>query len=160
MRQHVCQTDELTLLGRCPGFPQQHRAGALAWLFSPKAEQRIYFANHQSHADLVGMIRRRNELRQHHAADRRRDYWTKTPSKQWITTAVFNAVRGSARKGDEDPLAPLMEALERGDSMIIFPEGIRGQRRGAASPKAGLYNLAQKFPKWCLRLRGSPTSSA
>ena len=115
----------------------------------PKAEQRIYFANHQSHADLVMIwAALPHELRSITRPIAAKDYWTKTPFKQWITTAVFNAVYVEReRKGDEDPLQPLMDALERGDSLIIFPEGTRGNAEEPQPFKAGLYNLAQKFPE-------------
>jgi 1-acyl-sn-glycerol-3-phosphate acyltransferase len=115
----------------------------------PKAEQRIYFANHQSHADLVMIwAALPHELRAITRPIAARDYWTRTPLRQWITTAVFNAVYvDRERKGDEDPLAPLAEALERGDSIILFPEGTRGHQEEPQPFKAGLYNLAQRFPE-------------
>jgi 1-acyl-sn-glycerol-3-phosphate acyltransferase len=47
---------------------------------------------------------------------------------------------------DEDPLQPLIDALAQGDSIIIFPEGTRGNADEPMSFKAGLYNLATKFP--------------
>jgi 1-acyl-sn-glycerol-3-phosphate acyltransferase len=59
----------------------------------PKAEQRIYFANHQSHADMVMIwAALPEELRSITRPIAARDYWTKTPFREWITTAVFNAV--------------------------------------------------------------------
>ena len=59
----------------------------------PKAEQRIYFANHQSHADMVLIwAALPEELRSITRPIAAKDYWTKTPFRQWITTAVFNAV--------------------------------------------------------------------
>lgn len=114
----------------------------------PKAEQRIYFANHQSHADLVMIwAALPDELRAITRPIAARDYWTKSKFKQWITTAVFNAVYvDRERKEGEDPLAPLVEALERGDSLIIFPEGTRGYAEEPGPFKAGLFNLATKFP--------------
>jgi 1-acyl-sn-glycerol-3-phosphate acyltransferase len=114
----------------------------------PKAEQRIYFANHQSHADLVMIwAALPEELRGITRPIAAKDYWTKSKFKQWITTAVFNAVYvDRERKEGEDPLAPLVEALERGDSLIIFPEGTRGHAEEPQPFKAGLYNLALKFP--------------
>ena len=114
----------------------------------PKAEQRIYFANHQSHADLVMIwAALPEELRSITRPIAARDYWTKTPFKQWITTAVFNAVYVEReRKEGVDPLAPLIEALESGDSIIIFPEGTRGFGEEPQPFKSGLYSLAQKFP--------------
>jgi hypothetical protein len=57
------------------------------------------------------------------------DYWTKTPFKKWITTAVFNAVYVNRERTEGvDPLQPLMDAL---------PQRF----------KSGLYNLALRFPQ-------------
>ncbi len=115
----------------------------------PKAEQRIYFANHQSHADLLliwaALPRVLRTLTRPIAA---RDYWTRTPFRQWITTEVFNAIYVSReRTADEDPLAPLVQALDAGDSIILFPEGTRGYAEEPQEFKAGLYNLALRFPQ-------------
>ena len=115
----------------------------------PKAEQRIYFANHQSHADLVMIwAALPKELRHVTRAIAARDYWTKTSFRQWLTSAVFNVIYVSReRTADEDPLEPLIEALGRGDSIILFPEGTRGHQGLPQAFKAGLYNLAVKFPQ-------------
>ncbi len=114
----------------------------------PKAEQRIYFANHQSHADLVLIwAALPSELRSITRPIAAKDYWTKTPFKQWITTSVFNAIYvDRAKTGDQDPLEPLIDALESGDSIILFPEGTRGNQEEPQAFKSGLYNLALKFP--------------
>ena len=114
----------------------------------PKAEQRIYFANHQSHADLVLMwAALPEELRSITRPIAAKDYWTKTPFKQWLTTAVFNAIYvDRAKTGDQDPLEPLIDALGSGDSIILFPEGTRGNQEEPQKFKSGLDNLAQKFP--------------
>ncbi len=114
----------------------------------PKAEQRIYFANHQSHADLMLIwAALPSELRSITRPIAAKDYWTASRFKRWITTDVFNAVYVEReRKGDEDPLQPLIEALESGDSLIIFPEGTRGFEEEPQAFKSGLFNLAQRFP--------------
>ena len=114
----------------------------------PKAEQRIYFANHQSHADLMLMwAALPAELRSITRPIAARDYWTKTAFKKWITTAVFNAIYVDRIKtSDQDPLEPLIRALTQGDSVILFPEGTRGNQEEPQSFKSGLYNLALKFP--------------
>jgi len=114
----------------------------------PKAEQRIYFANHQSHFDWVliwaALPRDLRTITRPIAA---RDYWTSTPLKHWITREIFNAVYVSReRSADEDPLEPLMEALRNGDSLVIFPEGTRGNKGDPAAFKSGLYHLAEAFP--------------
>ena len=115
----------------------------------PKAEQRIYFANHQSHADLIliwaALPQVLRTLTRPIAA---RDYWTSTPFRHWITSKVFNAIYvARERTGDQDPLEPLIEALENGDSIILFPEGTRGHAEEPQPFKAGLYNLALRFPQ-------------
>jgi 1-acyl-sn-glycerol-3-phosphate acyltransferase len=114
----------------------------------PKAEQRIYFANHQSHADLVLIWAALPlELRSITRPIAAKDYWTGSRFKRWITTEVFNAVYVEReRKGDEDPLQPLINALESGDSLILFPEGTRGFAEDPQPFKSGIYNLAQRFP--------------
>jgi 1-acyl-sn-glycerol-3-phosphate acyltransferase len=114
----------------------------------PKAEQRIYFANHQSHFDWVLLWAALPEdLRAVTRPIAARDYWTSSPLKHWITREIFNAVYVSReRSADEDPLEPLMEALRHGDSLVIFPEGTRGHAADPAPFKSGLYALAQAFP--------------
>ncbi|MDO9253426.1 MAG: lysophospholipid acyltransferase family protein [Hydrogenophaga sp.] len=115
----------------------------------PKAEQRIYFANHQSHADLVLIwAALPQELRSITRPIAARDYWTASNFKRWITTEVFNAVYVEReKKGDEDPLQPLIDALESGDSLILFPEGTRGHAEDPQAFRSGIYNLARRFPQ-------------
>lgn len=119
------------------------------WGCPPKALQRIYFANHQSHADLVMIwAALPKELRHNTRAVAARDYWTRTPFKHWLTSAVFNVIYVSrSRQADEDPLEPLIDAMSHGDSLILFPEGTRGFADEPQAFKAGLYNLALKFPE-------------
>ena len=131
------------------GFVRLLTGAQARWYGSPpKAEQRIYFANHQSHADLMMIwAALPEELRSITRPIAARDYWTKSDFKRWITTAVFNAVYvDRERQGDEDPLQPLIDALQSGDSLIIFPEGTRGHAAEPQAFKAGLYNLALRFP--------------
>jgi 1-acyl-sn-glycerol-3-phosphate acyltransferase len=133
----------LSFLARLITGAQGHWLGC-----SPKAEQRIYFANHQSHFDWVLIwASLPRELRAMTRPIAARDYWTSSPFKHWLTREVFNAVYVSRqRTDDEDPLEPLMEALRNGDSLVIFPEGTRGNQDDPAVFKAGLYHLAEAFP--------------
>jgi len=114
----------------------------------PKAEQRIYFANHQSHFDWVLIwAALPHDLRAQTRPIAARDYWTSSRFKAWLTHEVFNAVYVSRqRSADEDPLEPLVEALESGDSLVIFPEGTRSNKGEPQAFKAGLYHLAEQFP--------------
>jgi 1-acyl-sn-glycerol-3-phosphate acyltransferase len=115
---------------------------------APKAEQRIYFANHQSHLDWVLIwAALPEELRAQTRPIAARDYWTGTLLKHWITREVFNAVYvNRQRTDDQDPLEPLQDALRSGDSLVLFPEGTRSSKGDPQAFKSGLYHLAQQFP--------------
>ncbi|PPE71333.1 1-acyl-sn-glycerol-3-phosphate acyltransferase [Caldimonas thermodepolymerans] len=115
----------------------------------PTAEQRIYFANHQSHLDWVLIwCALPAELRARTRPIAAKDYWTSNRLRHWITREVFNAVYVDRhRTEDQDPLEPLVAALRNGDSLVIFPEGTRGHLDEPQPFKSGLYHLAQQFPE-------------
>lgn len=115
----------------------------------PMAEQRIYFANHQSHLDWVLIwAALPHDLRSGTRPIAARDYWTSSRFKQWLTTEVFHAVYVSRQRSeDQDPLEPLAEALKNGDSLVIFPEGTRSSKGEPQPFKSGLYHLAEQFPE-------------
>jgi len=116
----------------------------------PMAEQRIYFANHQSHLDWVLIwAALPHELRARTRPIAARDYWAGSPFRRWLTTEVFHAVyvdRSRSANPDQDPLEPLVAALEHGDSLVIFPEGTRSAKGEPMPFKSGLFHLAQQFP--------------
>ena len=142
----------LALLARLITGTQGHWKGC-----PPTAEQRIYFANHQSHFDWVLIwAALPKDLRTTTRPIAAKDYWTAGAFKHWITREVFNAVyvartrtQGAYDSGsdDQDPLEPLAEALKHGDSLVIFPEGTRSNKGDPMPFKSGLYHLAEQFPQ-------------
>jgi 1-acyl-sn-glycerol-3-phosphate acyltransferase len=134
----------LTFIVRLITGAQGHWKGS-----PPKAEQRIYFANHQSHLDWVLIwAALPRDLRAHTRPIAARDYWTSSRFKQWLTSEVFNAVYVSrTRTEDQDPLEPLLDALNKGDSLVIFPEGTRSNKGEPQPFKSGLYHLAEQYPQ-------------
>jgi 1-acyl-sn-glycerol-3-phosphate acyltransferase len=113
---------------------------------SPSPAQRIYFANHTSHIDtlalwsaLPAVLRRRTR------PIAARDYWGKG-LRNYIATRGFGAVLIDRTRGESDPLDPLRASLHDGDSLIIFPEGTRGQGAVPAPFRSGLFRLAGEFP--------------
>ncbi|WP_135451269.1 1-acyl-sn-glycerol-3-phosphate acyltransferase [Tabrizicola caldifontis] len=94
----------------------------------PLALQRVYFANHSSNADFVLLwtvlpapLRRRTR------PVAALDYWLASTLRAFIGRDVFNAVlidrRPEART--RDPIQQMVEALDAGASLILFPEGKR-----------------------------------
>ncbi len=121
------------------------------WMGSkPSPVQRIYFANHTSHIDTLALW---SALAPHLRVRTRpvaaADYWNKDPIRRYVALKGFNAVfieRACTDPG-VDPLRPLIEALEHGDSLVLFPEGTRSAQALPGPFRAGLFNLATRFPK-------------
>jgi 1-acyl-sn-glycerol-3-phosphate acyltransferase len=114
---------------------------------APLATQRIYFANHTSHMDTVVIVAALPaDLRARTHPVAALDYWGVSGLRRYIAVACLNAVLvDRSRSTDADPLEPLIRLLDQGESLIIFPEGTRGQ--GSIGPfKSGLFNLASRFP--------------
>lgn len=118
---------------------------------APSPRQRIYFANHGSHLDTILLwAALPPDLRERTHPVAAADYWGRGRIRRHIATKVLNAVlieRHGRPKQKGGPLAPLIERLEAGESLIIFPEGTRAEARLPGEFKAGLYHLAARFPE-------------
>lgn len=117
---------------------------------TPSSAQRIYFANHSSHLDTILLwAALPPHLRETTHPVAAADYWGKGAIRRHIALKVLNAVlidRDGKKRGEGGPLAPLLETLARGDSLIIFPEGTRAFERLPGPFKSGLYHLAEACP--------------
>jgi 1-acyl-sn-glycerol-3-phosphate acyltransferase len=116
----------------------------------PSGAQRIYFANHTSHIDTLAIWSALPPAMR--AATRpvaAKDYWSRGVLRRHLALGVLNAVLIERSREDRqgDPLQPLSEALERGHSLIIFPEGTRGSGSLPGAFKSGLFHLMQRFPE-------------
>jgi 1-acyl-sn-glycerol-3-phosphate acyltransferase len=115
----------------------------------PDVTQRVYFANHSSHIDTVALWAALPlRLRNHTHPVAARDYWGKGVRHYFATRALRAVLIDRARSDpNENPLAPLIEMLHAGHSLIIFPEGTRRHEPLPGAFKSGLYHLASAFPQ-------------
>jgi 1-acyl-sn-glycerol-3-phosphate acyltransferase len=116
----------------------------------PAPALRVYFANHSSNGDFVLIWTvLPSHLRRQTRPVAALDYWLASPLRAFVGRDVFRAVlidrRPEART--EDPVAQMVEALDQGSSLILFPEGKRNSADSALLPfKSGLYHLAVARP--------------
>lgn len=115
----------------------------------PYDTQRIYFANHSSHLDFILLwsalpLPLRKRTRPVAAAD----YWFHGTMKQYLIRRVFNGVpvERRGRASGVSPLQPMLDALDEGSSLILFPEGTRGNGEDLQAFKSGIFHLAQDRP--------------
>jgi 1-acyl-sn-glycerol-3-phosphate acyltransferase len=125
----------------------------IEWHCEPDAARpRVYFANHASHLDAVLIW---SALP---ATARRwvrpvagRDYWERSAVRRFVSGRVFHAVlieRAGAGRPDaaRHSIAGMCDALDAGDSLIVFPEGTRSVDGTIGPFRSGLYHLARLRP--------------
>ena len=120
------------------------------WRVQPPAGQCLYFANHSSHLDTLAIWSAlAPALRARTRPVAASDYWDKPGLRGYIAGKVLRAVLIERRREqrDGDPLAPVIEALQAGDSLILFPEGTRTAERLPQTFRGGLFRLAESFPE-------------
>ena len=113
-------------------------------------QQRIFFANHTSHLDsiviwsvLPGFMRRETRMV---AA---KDYWTAGPFRRYLAKKVFNAILIDRKHISikNNQVHQLLTEMGNDHSIIIFPEGGRGDGETIRPFKSGIYHLAKKNPE-------------
>jgi 1-acyl-sn-glycerol-3-phosphate acyltransferase len=126
----------------------------------PDEKQRIYFANHTSHLDFVVLWSALpSEIRAHTRPLAARDYWEGTPLRRYLAANVFKAVlverraMGKAKNSEggrfvgRSLIEEMTSALGTTNSLILFPEGTRGNGEKVGPFRSGLYHLASRRPE-------------
>ncbi|KAF1038559.1 MAG: 1-acyl-sn-glycerol-3-phosphate acyltransferase [Herbaspirillum frisingense] len=119
------------------------------WFAAPSSEKvRIYYPNHRSHGDFVlvwsSLPRGMRRLTRPVAGA---DYWLKGTLRRYVINRVFRGVLVDREAGrSADPIGVMGQALNAGESLIMFPEGTRNLGEGLLPFKSGLYHLARAHP--------------
>lgn len=115
----------------------------------PDTCQRVYFANHTSHLDVLvlwaSLPRKVRNLTRPVAA---KDYWEKGFVRRFIAMNVFDALLIDRKeiKVHQSPVDLMLKSMGDRYSLIVFPEGHRNTGPDLDEFKSGLYYLAKKRP--------------
>jgi 1-acyl-sn-glycerol-3-phosphate acyltransferase len=109
----------------------------------------ILIANHSSHLDTMSLLslfplNRLRHIRPVAAAD----YFERNKFVSVFTKTLFN-ILPIARKNittENNPLRRMRDAIEAGDSLLIFPEGTRGSGEKMGEFRSGVAHLLEKMP--------------
>ncbi|MFD0985976.1 lysophospholipid acyltransferase family protein [Methyloligella solikamskensis] len=114
----------------------------------PESGPAIIAANHNSHLDTMVLmslfpLRLLPKLRPVAAAD----YFCKTKRRAWFSQNILGIIPVPRRtSGGANPLAGCERALARGEILILFPEGSRGEPEALTAFKRGIGHLAKLTP--------------
>ncbi|MBL9168570.1 MAG: 1-acyl-sn-glycerol-3-phosphate acyltransferase [Verrucomicrobiales bacterium] len=107
---------------------------------------RVYYANHGSHLDFVALwAALPTALRSRTRPVAALDYWTAGGIRHWMSTKIFRAVLIDRKKvtRENNPVEQMKEVLDKGESIIVFPEGTRSSSGEIGAFKSGLFHLAK-----------------
>ena len=115
----------------------------------PKDGPAVLAANHNSNLDALALmslmpLRLLPKLRPVAAVD----YFFTSKAKGWFVTNIIGIIpvkRGSGKEGG-NPLLACEEALDRGEILVLFPEGSRGHPETLGPLKKGIGHLACARP--------------
>ena len=115
----------------------------------PRVGPAIICANHNSHLDTMVLmtifpLRLLAKLRPVAAAE----YFLQNPLLGWFALQIIGIIPIERDRSScsEHPLAKCSEALERGEILIIYPEGSRGEPESLADFQSGIAHLAKRHP--------------
>lgn len=109
----------------------------------------IVIANHNSHLDTMVLMtllpfRLLHKIHSVAAAD----YFLRNRVLAWFALSIIGIIplQRSVKASHSDPLAGATAALDRGDILILFPEGSRGEPEKMSELKNGVSHLAKRHP--------------
>jgi 1-acyl-sn-glycerol-3-phosphate acyltransferase len=120
------------------------------WDQLPGGGPAVIVANHNSHLDVLVLmtlfpLKLLTKVRPIAA----RDYFLRNRLLAWFSLKIIGIIpiERHVKSVHEDPLAGTAEAVERGDIVIVFPEGSRGRPEHLGEFKSGVAHLARRYPQ-------------
>ena len=104
-------------------------------------------ANHNSHLDalvLMSLVRLHDIPKVKLVAAR--DYFCRTKLRAWFSVNIIGVIPIDRHGESDNPLAPVMTALDQGYTVVIFPEGTRGDPEKRQPLKYGVAKLVETRP--------------
>lgn len=118
----------------------------------PSKRQRIYYANHSSHLDIILLWASiPSSVRKIVKPAAARDYWSKTKGRRFLALNVFNSIfidrvfEGMGPRAALKSIESVVEGMGEKYSLIIFPEGTRGDGEKLGEFKSGVYHIAKRI---------------
>lgn len=115
----------------------------------PQSGPAIIVANHNSHLDtLVLMSLYPQAMLKQLRPVAAMDYFLRNRALAWFALNIIGILplERKVKAGRGDPLAGSVAALERGDILILFPEGSRGEPEKMGRFRTGVAHLAKRMP--------------
>jgi 1-acyl-sn-glycerol-3-phosphate acyltransferase len=115
----------------------------------PQGQQFILIANHNSHLDTLALMNMfpLTQLHRIHPVAAG-DYFLKNRLMAWFSQTFLNIlpIARSNFTRETNPLTKMGDVLAQGDSLILFPEGTRGEPEIMAPFQTGIAHLIKKYP--------------
>ncbi len=108
---------------------------------------RLIAANHNSHLDalvLMSLFKLADLPKVKVVAAK--DYFCRTPFLTWFSMNIIGIIPIDRKGGEQDPLAPVLSALDAGYTVVIFPEGTRGDPEKRQPLKYGISKVLEQRP--------------
>ena len=104
-------------------------------------------ANHNSHLDALVLLSlfRLSDLKGVKVVAAK-DYFCRNKWMTWFSMNIIGIVPIDRKGGTDDPLAPVMAALSENYTVIIFPEGSRGEAEKRQKFKYGIAKILEQMP--------------
>lgn len=119
--------------------------------FLKKEEQFIILANHNSHLDTLSLLSSLpGSLLWKVKPVAAEDYFGRSRFQASLSNYFINTLlirRKGEKDSEHDPLKKMLDAIDEGYSLILFPEGTRGKPEQMGSIKSGIARILAQRPQ-------------